>query len=192
MEKCLFYLVIFLLNLVGILQGWSIISGEWPYVHGSHMSFNCKFFGCSRLFFGQILDSICLSWPFKGVLSTCSTRELLPAERYKSIPYSFRVPGKVFKRSLFYFIFKKSCNIDIILHCRDNLKHFNSSIKLLNFLPCYFLIKLMYQKLSHVFLWFCSLLTPPLPTSRVQGPLLQGKRFTRSSSLWPVHLMSSG
>lgn len=131
-------------------------------------------FSFSRLFFGQI-PSAFLDHLRESSLLVLPENSYQPRGTNQSLKkYNLRGPGKVFKRSLFYFIFKKSCNIDIILYCRarDNLKYSNSSIKLLNSSPRYFLIKLIYQELGHVFLWFCSLLIPPLPTSRVQGPLL--------------------
>lgn len=118
-------------------------------------------FSCSRLFFWS--DSICFSWPFKGVLSTCSTRELLPAERHKLIPYrsiAFEDQGKFSKGPCSILSLKKSCNIDIILYCsdRDNLKYSNSSIKLLNSPPRYFLINWYTRSLVMFFCGFAHFL----------------------------------
>lgn len=175
MEKHLFYPAHGSAQCCTVLQEWTVISGEWPYVHGSHMLFNCKF---CQLF--QVVlwpDSICLAWPFKGVPSTCSTRELLPAEKHKPIPHEITALKDQWNRSLFYFIFKKSHNIYIYFRDWYNLKCFKSPIKLLHSPLYYSSVKLIYHELGHAFLWFCSLLTPPLPSLRVPEPHLLGVKI---------------
>lgn len=158
-----------------VLWSWSVTQEDdcMFMVDAGYLTVNC--INCSRVFFGELPSAIIDYNIRESVLSACSTRELLPVNKHKQTSYTSRASKDQgnFKRPLFYFIFEKSYYVYIILYCRNwsNLKFFISPIKLLNYPLYYSSVKLMYREIGHVRkAWVCSLLTPPLPTSKVQGP----------------------